>query len=245
MKSFKRSLAVFVSSFALLLGILVPVAASADTLYAPGYYQYQYGYNNNCGWNNNYGYSYGYWNCNNSTQGSVTVYVTVNNQYQYGQYKSPSDFTFYVAGANSNQQYFQGSSNGTTVWVNGSYSVSVYNQTGYTPSYSGSCSGTVANGSNAACYITLTPTYAYGSGYYNYPYGYQYPSYSYTQPAQPVQTSVAAVTVVSKYVPSLPNTGFEPISAYALPLALALVLLVVAGVVLQPYVRKAVATLIR
>lgn len=238
MKSFKRSLAVFVSSLALLLGVLVPAAASADTLYAPGSYQYNYGYNTNCGWNNNYGYSYGYYNCNGQ-QGSVTVYVTVNNQ--YGQYKSPSDFTLYVSGASSNQQYFQGSQNGTTVWVNGSYNVSVYNQVGYTPSYSGNCSGTVTNGTNAACYITLTAnTNGYGY-YYNYPYNYQYPNYYYTQPT----VQAAAVTVVSKYVPSLPNTGFEPLSTYAFPLALALVLLAVAGVVLQPYVRKAVAALTR
>ncbi len=213
MTTFKRSFVAFFSGVVLLAAALVPALASA---------QY-YPYNNNCYGNN------GYSNYNCTTQGSVTIYTQVSNQ--YGGSASPSSFTLYVSGATSGQQYVTGSQNGTTVWVSGAYSVSLYNQSGYTASYSSGCSGTIMNNQTAVCYVTLTSSY-------NNQYPYQYPYYQpYVAPVyqQPV-------TVVAKYVPTLPNTGFEPISSASF--AFAAVLLLAAIALALPYVRKALAVIL-
>ena len=219
------------------LPALIPTLVSADTYYPNMMMGYPY---NNCNGNNGYQYNgyqnYNYntnYNCN--TQGTVTIYTQVNNQ--YGGSSSPSDFTLYVAGATQGQQYITGSQNGTNVLVSGSYAVSVYNQVGYTPTYSSGCSGTVTLNQNAICYVTLTNAYN-NNGYQQYPY-YQ----PYVQPyITPVVQTQPAVTVVNKYVPTLPNTGYEPISTATI--AFAGILLLAALVLSFPYVRKAFAVIL-
>jgi hypothetical protein len=135
-----------------------------------------------------------------------------------------------VTGANASQRYFQGSQNGTTVQLNGSYSVAIQNLMGFSPSYSSACSGVIAQGETRTCVITLTGSYAYYPPYY---------------PQQPVYQPYVSqpVTIVASYVPSLPNTGFEPVSQTALAFSLAVVFAV--GVLLLPYVRKAFAVALR
>lgn len=220
MTSFKRFLVLSLSSLAVLFGMLLPVAAFADSTY--GY---------NCNWYD--GNNSSYWNqyCNNN-QGMLTVYVQLQNQYNIYPYRAPSDFTIYVSGANPSQRYFQGSQNGTTVRLNGSYSVSLYNETGYTPSYSSDCSGTLSWNDTRVCYVTLTSSY---NNYNQYPPQYQpyYPSYQYQQP----------VAYITNYVPALPNTGFEPVGAVAI--VWSVVLLIAAGLLSLPYVRKAFTALTR
>lgn len=209
---------------------LIPASVSAQYFY-DGYTNYNYPYNN-CdvyGYNSGYG---SYWgDC--YAQGSLVVYVQVQNQ--YGEYRGPSDFTFYVSGANPSQQYFTGSPSGTTVRVSGAYSVSVYNQVGYNPTYSSGCSGSLTTNETRACYITLTSTYKP-----TYPYlppHFQYPQpVVYTQPAVPV-------VYTASYIPNLPNTGFEPSSKAAIAFSLAFILL--CGVFLLPYVRKSITTVLR
>ena len=215
MKKLIRYMLVLVSSLAF-VGALVPAFASAQVY--PSYYT-------NC----NTGYTY-YPYTNNCNTGTLLVYVQVNNQnsYQNSYYLSPADFTVYVSGTTASQQYFPGSQNGTSVNLTGSYGVSIQNLMGYTPSYSTGCSGAMTQGQSQTCVISLTPSYSYTNNYYPYnysPYTNQYP-YQYQQP----------VSVVSKYVPTLPNTGFEPISSTSLAFSLALIL--VLGVLLYPYVRK-------
>jgi hypothetical protein len=62
----------------------------------------------------------------------------------------------------------------------GSYNVTINNATsGYAPSYSTGCSGTMVAGQTQLCVITMTPNYTYGNQYNNYPYNYNYP---YIQP---------------------------------------------------------------
>jgi hypothetical protein len=77
-----------------------------------------------------------------------------------------------------------------------------------------------------------------GSNYpYNYyPYNYQYNYYPYQAPAP-------TVTYVSKYIPSLPDTGYAPVSQPAVALALAA--FAVAGVLMTRYGRKTLAAFIR
>ncbi len=82
----------------------------------------------------------------------------------------------YVSGANASQRYFAGAQNGTAVAISGSYSVTVYNQTGYTPTYSPGCTGTLNNGQVQSCYVTLA--YDYNNNQ-SYPYYPQYPNYQY------------------------------------------------------------------
>jgi hypothetical protein len=213
-----------------MLGAFVPAIASAQTYPYYDYNASNYNYNYGCG----YGY-YPYANC--TPAGTLLVYVQINNQYQNGYYLSPSDVTVFVSGAPVGQQYFAGSSSGTALHFTGSYTVSVFNLTGaYTASYGANCSGTLSTGQTQACYITLNSTYAYPYNTYpynNYPYNY-YP-YNYTQYQQPV-------TVVSKYVTSLPNTGYAPVSSSAIAFMLALIL--TAAVATYPYVRKAAAALL-
>ena len=222
---------------ALLLGVVFMPASASAQYYYDGYANYQYSYNyNNC---NSYvphsGYG-NYWDdCN--AGGMLTVYVQVNNQ--YGAYRGPSDFTFYVSGARPSQQYFTGSANGTTIWVKGSYSVSVYNQVGYNPTYSSGCSGSLAHNETRVCYVTLTSTYQP-----TYPYlppSYHYPPPVYTPPV--TYQAAAPVAYTASYIPLLPNTGFAPTSKAAIAFSLAFIL--VCGVLLFPYVRKSFIAVLR
>lgn len=209
------------SAAALLASTLLPALVFADTYYPydTNYYGSSY---SNCNWYGSSNYN-GNYNCNN--QGTLSVYVQVQNT--YGGYRSASDFTMYVSGANTSQQYFQGSQDGTTLQLNGSYSVSVYNQNyDYTPTYSSGCTGTMGANDSRICYVTLTNSNSSYYPSYTYPYN-QYQQPYYQQP----------VTYVSKYVPSLPNTGFEPTNSSAIAFSFAVVL-VAAGTLLF-YVRKA------
>ncbi len=230
------ALGLSVSVVFLLAVSFIPASASAQYYY-DGYNNYSYPYNcGGYGAYNNYGYD-----CN--AQGSLTVYVQVNNQ--YGGYRGPSDFTFYVSGASPSQRYFTGSQNGTTIRLAGSYSVSVYNQVEYTPTYSSGCTGSLAANETKVCYVTLTSMYSYN--YPHYPPHYQYPyNYQYQQPVvyQPVVAPVVEpVVYVAKYTPSLPNTGYEPMSKSALAFSLALAF--VLFVAFFPYVRKSFTTVLR
>jgi hypothetical protein len=221
MTSYKRSLVLPLLSLALLCGALLPIAVFAD--YSA------YGYNcNGYSTNNNYGTPYWNQNCTNN-QGTLTVYVQIQNQSTTYQYRAPSDFTIFVSGANPSQQYFQGSQNGTTVHLVGSYNVTVQNPIGYSPSYSVGCNNSVAVGQTQTCVISLIGTNIQYP-YYNQPYQYQQ---QYQQP----------VTYLANYVPALPNTGFEPMSAATV--AFAVVLLIAVGILTYPYVRKAFAVITR
>lgn len=217
----KRSIALSLSAAALLAGVLAPAAAFAD------YYPYTCaGYDTSV-----YGTSYWNQNCTND-QGTLLVYVQVQNQSNTYPYRSPSDFTVFVSGANPSQQYFQGSQNGTSIHLLGSYSVTVQNPAGYNPSYSTGCSSTVALHQTQTCVISLSG--AYGGTYY--PPQTQYPAYPQYQYQQPV-------TYVAKYVSALPNTGFAPITPGMI--VLSIVLLISAGIFILPYVRKTITAIIR
>lgn len=215
MISLKRSLALFASSVVFMLSVLLPSFASAQTY---PYDNYQY----NCGW-------YGNQNCPNQL-GTLLVYVQVSNNSQYYNgygYRSPSDFTVFVSGANISQQQFQGSQNGNSIRLLGAYSVTILNPDGYSPSYSVGCNNTVVQGQTQTCIVSLTPT----NNYYSPTY---YPSYPQYQPT---------VTYVATYVPSLPNTGFKPFDVQSI--AFGFILLLVAGILALPYVRKSITALTR
>ena len=218
MTQVKGFLAALLSSSVLIFGALIPFVASAD--------MYPYNCSNyDASW---YGNSYWNQNCTNN-QGTLLVYVQVpNNNWNNGYtYRSPSDFTVFISGANTSQNSFPGSQNGTSVRLTGSYAVTIQNPMGYNPSYSIGCNGTVSAGQTQTCVISMTNT----GGYYppTYP---NYPSYQY----QPV-------TYTAKFIPALPNTGFEPISAEGI--AFAIVLLVASGLLVSPYVRKFIIATVR
>lgn len=217
-------------SVIVLLSAAVPVSAFAQYYY-DSTANYSYG---DCGvYDSSY---YGIWNRPCNVKGALTVFVQVNNRYDG--YRSPSDFTIYVSGASPAQQYFAGSQHGTTVRLTGSYSVSVYNQVGYTPTYSSDCSGSLAANENRTCYVTLTSSYTDNYPYHyppyqNYPYNYLYQQPVVYQP----------VTYAASYAPSLPSTGFEPVNKVTFAFALAL--LFTLGVFFFPYVRKSFTAIVR
>lgn len=67
----------------------------------------------------------------------------------------PADFTLRVAGQNPSPAVFHGSEQGTSVALNaGSYTVTEDPYTGYSPSYSEECSGTVGVGQVKHCTVT-------------------------------------------------------------------------------------------
>lgn len=194
-----------------------------------------------------------------SGEGTLKVYVDVNDRYSDSSYDSPSDFTVRVYGDDVSDDSFRGSSSGTTVKVDGWYSVSIPTTHGYTPSYSSGCSGDLDRGDTRTCRITLDSSYNRYD--YDYPYysGQTYPYYQ--QPCgncqQPVYQTCgtcgqtvyqqncgcAQPAIVSTYIPALPNTGFEPVNTALLALVLAVV--AVAGLFAFPYVRKSLATVLR
>lgn len=197
-----HSLAAFLFSAAVLLGLAAPLAAFAA----------------------------------NSSDGRLKVYVEVEDR--YGDY-DPSDFTVHVDGDDVSKESFRGSDDGTTVYVDGWYSVSVSKKSGYVPSYSGGCHGDLDRNDSETCRITMEDSYGYGGDYGYYGHEYYYPQqYYYPQPQYYQQA-----TVIAKYVPGLPNTGFKPVSPATLSLALAL--LAVAALFATPYVRKAFAAFVR
>lgn len=161
--------------------------------------------------------------------GTLKVYVEVDDHYNYDN-RDPHDFTIYVGGEDVSRS-FRGDDDGTKVSFEGRYTVVVTNQDGYVPRYSSGCYGDLDDNDTETCRITLE-----GSRYGYYPQQPYYPTYSqpinYTQP----------VTYMQSYVPAFPNTGFAPVSAAAV--AFAVVLLLGAGVVALPYVRKALTAVL-
>lgn len=109
-----------------------------------------------------------------TTNGILTVYVQVSNQYNTSY--SPSNFTVNVNGQNPSPSNFQGSLSGTVVSLGaGSYNVNVAAQNGFTASYSSGCDNTIAAGGTQTCVVTMTWNNSYNP-YPNYPYpGYPYP----------------------------------------------------------------------
>jgi hypothetical protein len=147
-----------------LLGALIPLAASAQ-------------FSNYC----NNGYAYGNYNCT-TTPGTLQVYVQVTNDYStYNGYnEQPSDFTVTVSGQNPSPNSFPGSLSGVAVSVAGSYSVLANTLSGYTPTYSTGCNGTLVNGEQATCVITESNTTSYNNYPTPYPYSYPYPNSTLT-----------------------------------------------------------------
>ena len=113
--------------------------------------------------------------CTGTIQAGETVSCTISNKYnpfipgilsklivtkkvvnEGGGDKKPSDFTITVNGNNPTPSSFAGSSSGTTVTLNlGKYSITENLLSGYTPSMSGDCSGTIDNtGETNECTIT-------------------------------------------------------------------------------------------
>ncbi len=180
----------------------------------------------------------------NSNDGKLKVYVEVDNHYNNDDY-DPSDFTVRVEGRDVSKDSFRGSDNGTTVYVDGWYSVSVNKKGGYTPSYSRGCNGDLDHNDTETCRITMEGSYNHYD--YNYDYGYShnqdYFNYYYQGQQYYYPQQYQQATVVSKYVPGLPNTGFEPISSAVLSFVLAL--FAVAALLALPYVRKTLAAVIR
>ena len=259
---------------------------------------------------------------NSCYPGVLHVYLVVNNNQAYAYTRQPSGFTVTVQAQNPSPSSFPASASGVDVSLTGSYSVQALSMQGFTPNYSGGCSGSVVRGQEATCNITETASSAYYSAPqpYQYPYGYTptlscLPAYqtiplgqsvsftavggaapytwstpdntyqaigaafnasprvsgvqtvtvtsgtqtavctvnvlaaagpvSYSIPTQtqtvvPVVTVAPAVSVApaltTNYVPALPNTGFEPLSATQI--AFALIVLLAAGIFVAPYVRK-------
>ena len=232
-----RAVAPFLFPVVFFASMFLPFSA-----FAQSYYPYQgYQYPSYC---NDYTttqyYGGGYWNPNCYNRGTLNVYVQVQEQYNYAD-KSPSDFTIYVSGAHPSQQYFQGSQSGTSISLVGSYSVSVYNQIGYVPSYSSECSGSVGVGETRTCYVTLAGDPAYYPRYPYHQYSAYYPTYPQYQSA-PQYQPVPAIYVSTIVPTALPNTGFEPLSATTA--ALATVLLVTIIMLFFPYARKTLTTIL-
>jgi hypothetical protein len=218
MHSLKRSIVLSLSSALLLAGALIPALASAAS----------------------------------SSDGSLRVYVDVDDSYR-NHNDSPSDFTVRVYGDDVSKTSFRGSSNGTTVRVDGWYSVYISDPDGYTPSYSSGCNGDLGRRDSETCRITLRDRYDYNN-YYPGNYNYQYPAQQYyAQPCSCQQNysyytqncgcQLQQPTLISTYIPGLPNTGFEPINTAALALMFAT--LAVGLLFAFPYVRKTLAVVLR
>lgn len=95
---------------------------------------------------------------------------------------------------------------------------------------------TVQNGTQTAtCTVNVTPGVP----------GVTYPTY--TPPSSTIYPSTPAnIYVTPTYIPSLPNTGFEPLSSSngGMALALAAAMLIASSLALLPYVRKAFAAVL-
>ncbi len=156
-----------------------------------------------CGW---------YYNGSSSSScgtGTLLVYVQSLNgtgsSYYYGNYGngnygngnsySSSNFTVQVSGQNASPSSFVGSQSGTLVSITGgsSYSVTVPQAFGYTPSYSVGCNGTIAANQQATCVVTMSA----GSTYSSYPQPYPYPYTYSTLSCNPSYQTVSAGQVAT------------------------------------------------
>jgi hypothetical protein len=183
-----------------------------------------------------YGDGFGYYPC---TPGRVHVYVQVNT-FGYGAARQASDFTVTVSPRFAAPITFQGSAQGTTVSVAGSYTIAASSLSGYTSNYSLGCNGTISNGQEATCIITQNTYSPYGAYNYGYPYYTgDYSPYAYTN--QGLSDIPPTVTLAQTAAPRLPNTGAAPLSAPML--ALVVVVLSGLGLLMLPYVRKIITTI--
>ncbi|MEI7720114.1 MAG: hypothetical protein WCI89_02815 [bacterium] len=90
-----------------------------------------------------------------SGQGTLLVYVQVPSANLTTRIlRLPGDFTAVVSGGSASPASFQGSINGVTVSVLGSYSVTALPVPGYNPIYSSGCSGNFSSGDHGLCIIT-------------------------------------------------------------------------------------------
>ncbi len=104
--------------------------------------------------------------------GMLHVYViTLPNSNQTS--RVPSDFAVVVRAPNVAQQTFAGSQSGTTVTLQGAYTVEVLPMPNYTPTYSRGCTGTIYS-QEETCVVTMSPSYAYSVPVTPYPYPYPY-----------------------------------------------------------------------
>lgn len=187
--------------------------------------------NPNCS-NTGFGYGFTYYPC---TPGLVRVYLQVNT-FGYGVASQPSDFTVVVSPRNAAPMSFQGSAQGTVVHVAGSYTIAASQVGGYSSNYSLGCNGTVSNGEEVTCIITQNANAPYGAT--SYPYYLGGTSYAYGQNLNDVPPTV---TLAQASVPTLPNTGFGPLSNFII--ALCMVVLAGFGLLVLPYVRKIIAAI--
>ncbi len=100
----------------------------------------------------------------------------------------PADFTVVVHAQSVPQQTFAGSQSGTTVTLQGAYTVEVLPMQNYTQTYSRGCTGTIYS-QEETCVITMSPNYAYSVPVTPYQYPYPY--------AQNVLTCAPAYQTVS------------------------------------------------
>lgn len=178
------------------------------------------------------GYGFTYYPC---TPGLVRVYVQVNT-FGYGMASKPEDFTITVSPRTAAPMSFRGSSQGVMVRVAGSYTIAASPVGGYTSNYSLGCNGTVSNGEEVTCIITQNAYTSYGA--LGYPYYAGPTAYAYGQNLNDIPPTV---TLTQTPVPTLPNTGFEPLSLGMI--ALCMVVLSGLGLLILPYVRKIITTI--
>ena len=112
------------------------------------------------------------WSFSNAcTPGTLHVYVLVLKNDSISLNRVASDFVFSVR----SQQIlptFQGSQSGTHLSVAGDYVVEAQPAGNYTPNYSVGCTGSVQNGGESTCVVTMTPNAQYLSTPQPYPYAY-------------------------------------------------------------------------
>ena len=184
-----------------------------------GYNNYPYSYYPNQYYSNNYPYSTGYvapLTCNPSGQ-TVTIGQNVTFTAQGGEF---SQFNW----SNSNQP------NNTRYNIGRTYTTALLSP--------GTQSITVTNGAQSAiCTVTVVGYPIAGYNYNNYPTNYPGSTIA------PIGSVYPAVTVTPSYIPRLPNTGFAPIDAASLAMALAFIF--AATLAAYPYARKAFAITLR
>ncbi len=102
---------------------------------------------------------------NNDLAARLTVIKHVINN-NNGGIKSANDFTMLVGGLNVSPSSFPGSEQGTVVTLNaGNFSVDELNDSQYSKSFSGDCSGALSPGEEATCTVTNNDKSGFISGY--------------------------------------------------------------------------------
>lgn len=183
-----------------------------------GYNNYPYTYYPNQYYPSIYPYNTGYsvpLTCAPSGQ-TVTIGQNITFTAAGGDY---SQYNWYTSAQPNNVSYNVGRTYTTTLLSPGNQNI------------------TVTNGQQTAvCSVTVVGYPVSGYVYNNTP------GTSYIPPVS-VNGTYPSVTVTPSYIPSLPNTGFEPIDTSTLAMVLAL--LFAAALAAYPYVRQAFATILR